>query len=254
MENVVFDNTKFIMEKITPFKESSYRHIKVIIRPKKSDDESVKELVKIYGSHVEKVVWDAMVASEEDYYQCIAFGKFLCDLIPCSRMYMTSNLKHIDAASNELMKKTTDFFTSRYVKKPSDVLPKLNSSCGNGGDWSSIKFLSSLSKSVASSPNSNYGREYSYTMLDFDTDIENGIDKTKLNDIVNSFIKKMAFKDFIKYFTPNGIHLFLGYSEQKIFLNPNNPEHDIYEEFLEQYEDTILDVKKDAMMLLYARG
>lgn len=242
----VYDNIEYFNDNALKLIPGTFRYVKILMRPKKDSLES--DLLKIFGSHRDKVIWSGFVKDDESYKRTTDYGKFLCDHLPSSRMYITSNIKSINKSIKLLLEKSTELISTRYLND-NDIRVKLNSEIGSGCDNAAIKVLSSITPSIGSSDGSDYSRKTNYLMLDFDI-IENGIDKKGLKGYIDAFIKRNKFKGVVYYETPKGYHLFLHYG----LLNPYSLLYDEYEKLNEALKDKAeITEKKNAMALLYSR-
>lgn len=255
---MLIDNAILARERLLDFRsKDDYYIIKVIVRRKDVIDvPEYEEYHKLFGSHHERFINWYTVRSIDEYDKTVDLIRCICRNSPF-RAYICTDVKSHYKSINNL-----NDYVSAYYKHEASPFDKLIK-----GNSLQYKKFEDLMKSVASKTESTSNRDRSYILLDIDNksiDMDHTIKEfcKELNSVYgcrNACLTDNPFRYwYIRYETFNGYHLILPFEIYKRInyqLKKPNSKLDnvatIYFE-LENHED--VDVKKNAMMLLYANG
>lgn len=217
-----------------------YHTIKVIVREKDLKDMSKARYLKYFGSHHEKVFWEATVSTAEEFDVQMSLAQFLFEEIENSRIYFSINPKDTKKIFSRLLSRFSTLM-STFEKVEINNESKIPRS------------ILRLGSSVLNSVDLNFPRNQSYSryiLLDIDEPKEeiSQDDERFIKDLEKSLLR---LEDRIHtYKTVNGRHIIVEFKDFYQILR-----EDFQMTTLPNNSDEIgnLTIKKDAMMLVMAR-
>lgn len=255
---MLIDNVELARERLLDFRsKDDYYIIKVIVRRKDVIDiPDFKEYHNLFGSHHERFINWYTVRTMDEFNTTVDLVRCICRNNPF-RAYICTDVKSHYKTINSL-----NDYIGEYYKNEASPFDKLVK-----GNSLQYKKFEDLMKSAASKVESTSNRDRSYILLDIDNksiDMEYEIKELCKNLNSNYGCKNACLTNnpfrywYIKYKTFNGYHLILPFEIYKRInyqlKKPNSKLDNVATIYSELANHKDVDVKKCAMMLLYANG
>lgn len=209
-----------------------YYSIKVLARKKDYLKNNLYGKYKdLFSNHDEALICHKTFSSLEEFEKAFAFCKLIADNIPYGRIYININPKSVRDTICELNNRVND------ISKGLILTGELNSNLH--------KEICNLSKRITNIKESDYNRSYNWYLLDFDNLDEERIKK------IEEFEEKLTEGEikYIKYNTPNGLHILLPHVDSHKFKNKCFPFFKIYDELVNGND--WVEEKTNALALIY---
>lgn len=243
---MLIDNTELVRDHFLDFQTNDeYYIVKVIVRRKDViDNPKYEGYHTLFGSHHERFINYYTIRSIDEYDTLVPLIKNICNDNPF-RAYLCTDVKSYYKSIINLNEYIGEVYKDTILKH--DRLIK--------GNPLHYKKLEDVMKSATCKVESNVNRDRTYILLDIDNK------SIEVNREIIDLMEKLRetdMNDSIRYKTFNGSHILLPFKYYKEInyqiKKPNVNPSPLVNAYLALSEREDVDVKKNAMLLLYANG